>query len=556
MKKLFSLFASFLFIFGVFFVGHQTDASLRFAAGTKYYVPVTITNSQSSATPSPFQSMVSVNSSNYSGTVTPVAYDTSVSGGSQTSPLTLSITVGNNNNRILMIGITVEMGGGASVTSVTVNGNAATGVSSVGNTDEAYIYYYLNPPVGSNSVVISTTDPTNSYANATVSSFYNVNQSSPIGATNSSASATTLSLTPNQTGSMIFGEASDLRGASATGANQTLAGNSDWEAASYSPTNTTAGSAVTFSYGSTSNQNPKSLMAEILPYVSPSGYLASNLQNVNWQDGAGNILNSWLESGNTNSATTSVYWIKLPNSIPANSSVTIYLCFYATSVNNFNTSNTGEAPTLSGTYGQYDNGANVFSNYWNFAGTSLPSGWSAIDATVSVSNGVTITTNTGYNWIGAYTTVTTPNSSIIDTYAKTTSVNSNYGFDIATQGVSFQNSAGGPPSAFYFGTGGSPISSPTANGANGGTGIGGTMFILSAVVVSGAPVIQANYSTQVTGTYSITTPTQIGIGSSATNSAFFQWLRTRLYPPSGVMPADSFGSVTVVSTYHKIILIM
>ena len=90
----------------------------------------------------------------------------------------------------------------------------------------------------------------------------------------------------------------------------------------------------------------------------------------------------------------------------------------------------------------------------------------------------------------------------------------------------------------------------------GGTGIGGTMFILSAVVVSGAPVIQANYSTQVTGTYSITTPTQIGIGSSATNSAFFQWLRTRLYPPSGVMPADSFGSVTVVSTYHKIILIM
>lgn len=284
-----------------------------------------------------------------------------------------------------------------------------------------------------------------------------------------------------------------------------------------------------------------------------SSYLASNLQNVNWQDGAGNILDSWLESGNSNSSTASVYWVKLTTAIPASSSTTIYLCFYSTSTNNFNTTTTGEAPTLSGTYGQYDNGANVFSNYWNFAGTSLPSGWSAVNATVSVSNGLNVTTNSGYNWIGAYTTATTPNLSVIDTYAKTTSTNFNYGLNIATNNVAFQDQAGGPPSEFIFGTGGSPTSPPTANGAAGGTGIAGTMLVLSAFVNSGAPILQANYSTQVTGSYSITTPTQIGLGSSATNSAFFQWARTRAYPPNATMPSSSFGSVTTVgATYARI----
>ena len=38
---------------------------------------------------------------------------------------------------------------------------------------------------------------------------------------------------------------------------------------------------------------------------------------------------------------------------------------------NFDKNYWGEAPSLSGTYGQYDNGANVFTFYDNFAGASL-----------------------------------------------------------------------------------------------------------------------------------------------------------------------------------------
>ena len=100
-----------------------------------------------------------------------------------------------------------------------------------------------------------------------------------------------------------------------------------------------------------------------------------NLQNVEFFYRNGSIIPSWLESGNTNNSTQTIYWLKLVNGIAANSSVTIYMGFAAKNENLFNNINTGEAPELSASYGEYDDGANVFLNYWNFNGTSLPSVW-------------------------------------------------------------------------------------------------------------------------------------------------------------------------------------
>ena len=53
------------------------------------------------------------------------------------------------------------------------------------------------------------------------------------------------------------------------------------------------------------------------------------------------------------------------------------------------------ANSLLPSYGQYDNGSNVFYYYWNFSGTSLPSGWTANlnGGSYSVNNGLTITTS-------------------------------------------------------------------------------------------------------------------------------------------------------------------
>ncbi len=100
-------------------------------------------------------------------------------------------------------------------------------------------------------------------------------------------------------------------------------------------------------------------------------YEASDLSNVAFSAMDGTIIPSWLESGN-NSATNTVYWVKV-GSIPASSSITIYMNFYSTSTSVLNGQTTGEAPDLSNVRGEFDNGANVFLVYGDFL--SGLSGW-------------------------------------------------------------------------------------------------------------------------------------------------------------------------------------
>ena len=61
----------------------------------------------------------------------------------------------------------------------------------------------------------------------------------------------------------------------------------------------------------------------------------------------------------------------------------------------FNTTTTGVAPQLSSTYAEYDDGANVFTEYWNFAGTTLPSAFTNLTTggtfSYTVDNGLTLT---------------------------------------------------------------------------------------------------------------------------------------------------------------------
>lgn len=73
------------------------------------------------------------------------------------------------------------------------------------------------------------------------------------------------------------------------------------------------------------------------------------------------------------------------------SHLVVYMNFYHKSANIFNTINTGEAPQLSQKYGEYDDGANVFTFYSNFIGPLLPTGWSAGTGTsYLVNNGLTL----------------------------------------------------------------------------------------------------------------------------------------------------------------------
>ena len=112
-------------------------------------------------------------------------------------------------------------------------------------------------------------------------------------------------------------------------------------------------------------------------------------------------LYAWIESYNTNLSTVYI-WVNLPVSIPANSSITIYMFVR----NSIQYPYTGIAPQLTPTYGQYDNGENVFLFYDNFAGTSLNTNkWNyGYDSggSITVHNGVTInytSSSKGGAWI-------------------------------------------------------------------------------------------------------------------------------------------------------------
>ena len=136
---------------------------------------------------------------------------------------------------------------------------------------------------------------------------------------------------------------------------------------------------------------------------------APHLNNTEFFYANGTVIPSWLESGAgiTNnygsndiaSSSNVIAWVKLAPSgfIPASGSNTIYMGFAANTVNLFSNTITGEAPQLSSTYAEYDDGASVFTNYWNFNGTTLSSPFTSVigtDGSVSVNNGLSITLST------------------------------------------------------------------------------------------------------------------------------------------------------------------
>jgi len=270
-----------------------------------------------------------------------------------------------------------------------------------------------------------------------------------------------------------------------------------------------------------------------------SKYLASNLQNINFQDGSGNILNSWLESGNSNTSTSTIYWVKLPNGIPANSSVTIYYCIYATSVNAFNTTNTGIAPNLTSTYGQYDTGSNVFSFYDNFVGTSLKSTWSIFfnsgysAGNVTVNNGLTL--SGGTNWWGLENLYQVSMPSVLEFYGENTEP-SGYGI---TPGIETYNGVAylmrKPP--WYI--------QNTINGipqnllVNGGTANFNVWYLVSGIYNSGSLSLMVNYSVVISQySYSVSS-SNLALLTFENSTSVFQWVRVRAYPPNGVMPSIS-----------------
>ena len=124
---------------------------------------------------------------------------------------------------------------------------------------------------------------------------------------------------------------------------------------------------------STATPNPFQQMINITSSDNGWAYINTNQtmafgENVEFFYANGTIIPSWLEQYHSGYA---IWWVKV-SSIAANSKLTIYMGFSNKTTNLFNNETVGEAPQLSSTYAEYDDGANVFNYYTNFAGTSLP----------------------------------------------------------------------------------------------------------------------------------------------------------------------------------------
>jgi len=224
-------------------------------------------------------------------------------------------------------------------------------------------------------------------------------------------------------------------------------------------------------------------------------------------------------------------------------------------LSNSGTSGIGEAPQLSSTYGQYDDGASVFNFYDNFAGTSLSSKWTqgiGSGGTITVNNGLTISSTTNYDtFVQSVSTFSVP--IIAESYVTASAPTTNYeratvfigtgsttNQNVVSYGYFFEDvyasgqrwEIGDSSSSNYVAT------STALNGILGGYWI-----------ASGNEQLYYNYAQQLTWTDTSQSPsaTTVGLdvaGVSGGYSATFKWLRTRAYPPKGVMPSVSFGSFT------------
>ena len=275
-------------------------------------------------------------------------------------------------------------------------------------------------------------------------------------------------------------------------------------------------------------------------------------QNVEFFYYNGTVIPSWLESYTSSYA---IWWLKIA-AIPAGSSETVYVGFAPATTNLFNTVNDGEAPQLTcsnpsdtascSTYAEYDNGANVFNNYWNFAGTVLPNGWYLIGTvSVVVSNGLIAPSGPGSG--AAYNLSSSP-LGILEIYNNQTSGEtagfSNVGLDNSSlgEGLLWMELNSQPTvisSAYLFPGSINPLTpyEPT------------NIYAVTGVHYKNSDVTWY-YNDQAVQTYNSNTNQILrsimiynGGGSSGGDQISVKWVRVRAYPPNGVMPSVSFGSV-------------
>ncbi|MEM3862307.1 MAG: hypothetical protein QW203_07500 [Thermoplasmatales archaeon] len=319
----------------------------------------------------------------------------------------------------------------------------------------------------------------------------------------------------------------------------------------------------------TSTATPPNLQVRLnINFASLVSNINADLGNIRFSsDQAGNnLLYAWLESApqgtftqgtNVSSYTSSNVWVNLGNNIiPANGSLNIYMQVLSSGTE-FDGVYWGANPLWTSTYGQYDNGAKVFNNYWNFAGTSLPSGWTATaDFTGSVNNGLTLTSSSDFS--GVYIPLSLSNNVIIDTGGVETA---HQAFTISLSQASAVGGSSWPIANGYIfilddsGTGGFYIgklssSSISFLASTTQTTTLNQFYILSAEWGGSTLAQTLNYGGAISATdttYSSLSYLNLTVWQGAAWK--ISWLRIRAYPPNGTDPVLTSITLLFVGNY-------
>ncbi|MDA4125889.1 MAG: hypothetical protein OK452_01620 [Thaumarchaeota archaeon] len=298
----------------------------------------------------------------------------------------------------------------------------------------------------------------------------------------------------------------------------------------------------------------------------PSTYAsneASNLGNIRFclDNACVTQLDAWLESCTpscSTGATSASAWVKLTSSIAASGgTLTIYMAFLSLSTS-FDNNFWGEAPNLSGSYGTNDNGANVFTFYDNFAGTTLSAKWTKVTSgaggTVTVNNGATFAVAATTDWVFIYS-ATQSQPRVAESYMVSVSGdNPMLGEETSALVNGYHAMYNGYSLDWYSGAGQQEEFCPeTAAGAGTCTrqavaafpaGIWSLRWAAAGTEGStdgaGNSLTSADNSVGAIANYGI----YVGVSDVAIGSNVVNWARMRAYPPSNVLPSASFGGVT------------
>ena len=230
-------------------------------------------------------------------------------------------------------------------------------------------------------------------------------------------------------------------------------------------------------------------------------------------------LDSWLEgcpeTACSQSSSHAIFWIKLNGEKLGEN---IYMVFGPTSGtgSEFDGSIAGEAPQISQTYAQYDNGASVFTTYKN-AGSASP----VISLNVSAPATFPFISDALTSWDTAeedlpYTPLGTISSS-------------NLYWDTSIRQA--------PTNCYFF------LYSYSGSYTD-GNGVSYTCtdpVVETLIITASGAEGQLDYSSGLSTLSGTSTP---GGTLGGHGQTYYYWVRSRVYPPSGVMPQLTFGSIS------------